>query len=47
MVDVVVPITGWGYDPWGTDGWESDPSIPFATGSVGSVGVSGGATVSM
>ena len=47
MADVIVPISGWGYSTWGTDGWSDSPAIPFATGAVGSITVTANATVSL
>ena len=41
MANVVVPITGWGFDPWDSGAWGESPSYPTLTGSVGSVSVSG------
>ena len=47
MADVIVPITGWGYSTWGTDGWDESPVVPSATGAVGSVTVAASAVVSV
>jgi hypothetical protein len=47
MANVVVPLTGWGYDTWGSDGWSESPALPFSTGQVGSVSITGDALVSV
>jgi hypothetical protein len=47
MASVIVPISGWGYSTWGTDGWSDSPTIPFATGAVGSVTVAADAIVNI
>ena len=48
MADVVVPLGGWNYGTWGAGEWgNNSPAMPLGTGQVGSVAVSGAATVAV
>ena len=45
MADVLVTYGGWSAGGWGSTAWGTDVQMPSATGAVGTVSVSGAATV--